>query len=99
MGTGYVGYGVRAGLLGAIAIGLVTPALGGAPRLISAPSAPAAAVLSALVAELAAGGAGGAGPAASGRIIVLLTLLALLSGCLQFLYGAVGGGRLIKYIP
>jgi SulP family sulfate permease len=99
IGPGYVGYGVRAGLLGAIAIGLVTPALGGAPRLISAPSAPAAAVLSAFVAELAAGGAGAAGSAAPGRIIVLLTLLGLLSGCLQFLYGAVGGGRLIKYIP
>ena len=99
LGADYVGYGVRAGLLGAIAIGLVTPALGGAPRLISAPCAPAAAVLSALVAELAAGGPGAAGPAAPERIVVLLTLVALLSGCLQFLYGAVGGGRLIKYIP
>ena len=99
LGADYVGYGVRAGLLGAIAIGLVTPALGGAPRLISAPCAPAAAVLSALVAELAAGGTGLAGPAAAARIVMLLTLVALLSGCLQFVYGAVGGGRLIKYIP
>ena len=99
LGADYVGYGVRAGLLGAIAIGLVTPALGGAPRLISAPCAPAAAVLSALVAELAAGGPGTAGSVAPGRIVILLTLVALLSGCLQFLYGAVGGGRLIKYIP
>jgi SulP family sulfate permease len=99
LGADYVGYGVRAGILGAIAIGLVTPALGGAPRLISAPCAPAAAVLSALVAELAAGGPGAVGPVAPGRIVVLLTLVALLSGCLQFLYGAVGGGRLIKYIP
>jgi len=62
LGADYVGFGVRAGLLGAIAIGLVTSALGGAPRLISAPCAPAAAVLSALVAELATGGPGASGP-------------------------------------
>jgi len=99
LGADYVGYGVRAGILGAIVIGLVTPALGGAPRLISAPCAPAAAVLSALVAELAAGGPGTAGPVAPGQIVVLLTLVALLSGCLQLFYGSVGGGRLIKYIP
>jgi SulP family sulfate permease len=99
LGADYIGYGVRAGLLGAIAIGLVAPALGGAPRLISAPCAPAAAVLSAFVAQLAAGGPGAAGPVAPGRIIMLLTLVALLAGGLQLLYGAVGGGRLIKYIP
>jgi SulP family sulfate permease len=99
LGPDYVGYGVRAGILGAIAIGLVTPAIGGAPRLISAPSAPAAAVLSTLVAELAAGGPGAAGRLAPERIVVLITLIALLSSCLQILYGAVGGGRLIKYIP
>jgi SulP family sulfate permease len=99
LGADYVGFGVRAGLLGAIAIGLVTSALGGAPRLISAPCAPAAAVLSALVAELATGGPGASGPVSPGRIVVLLTLVALLAGCLQALYGAVGGGRLIKYIP
>jgi SulP family sulfate permease len=99
LGADYVGYGVRAGLLGAIAIGLLTPTLGGAPRLISAPCAPAAAVLSALVVQLAGVGPGTAGSAAPGRIIVLLALVALLSGCLQFLYGVVGGGRLIKYIP
>ncbi len=97
LGTDYIGLGVRTGLLGAIALGLVAAALGGAPRLISTPSAPAAAVLAALVAGLLAGGAGG--PVAPERIVVLLTLVALLSGCLQFLYGLLGGGRLIKYIP
>ncbi len=99
LGADYVGYGVRAGLLGAIAIGLLAPALGGAPRLISAPCAPAAAVLSALVVQLAGVGPGSAGSAAPGRVVILLTLVALLSGCLQFIYGVVGGGRLIKYIP
>jgi SulP family sulfate permease len=99
LGADYVGYGVRAGILGAIAMGLVAPLLGGAPRLISAPCAPAAAVLAALAGELLAGTHGAGGPVAPERIVVLLTLVALLSGALQFLYGAAGGGRLIKYIP
>jgi SulP family sulfate permease len=99
LGTDYIGLGVRAGLLGAIALGLVAAALGGAPRLISTPSAPAAAVLAALVTGLVAGHSGAGNPVTPERILVLLTLVALLSGCLQFLYGLVGGGRLIKYIP
>ncbi len=99
LGANYVGYGVRAGILGAIAIGLTAPLLGGAPRLISAPCAPAAAVLAALVGELMAGAPGTVAPLAPERIVVLLTFVALLSGALQFLYGTIGGGRLIKYIP
>ena len=93
LGAQYVGRGARAGILGAIAIGIVAPMLGGAPRLISAPCAPAAAVVSALAASLLAGGASPA------HIVVLLLLMATMSGALQLLYGALGGGRLIKYIP
>jgi SulP family sulfate permease len=99
LGTDYIGLGVRTGILGAIALGLVAAAFGGAPRLISTPSAPAAAVLAALVTALAADGHGTGSPVAPERIVVLLTLLALLSGCFQVLYGLGGGGRLIKYIP
>ena len=94
LGTDYIGLGVRTGLLGAIVLGLVAAALGGAPRLISTPSAPAAAVLAALVTDLLAGGT-----ATPARVVSLLTLVALLSGGLQILYGLLGGGRLIKYIP
>jgi sulfate permease, SulP family len=99
LGPDFVGQGVRAGILGAIAMGLVVPWLGGAPRLISAPCAPAAAVLAALGAELAAGTRGPGGPVAPDHVVVLMTLVALLSGGLQCLYGVIGGGRLIKYIP
>ncbi len=97
-GADYVSHGVMAGILGATACGLVAPALGGAPRLISSPCAPAAAVLAALAADLLGGGHGGKAisPVA---IILLLTVVALLSSGLQFLYGSIGGGRLIKYIP
>jgi SulP family sulfate permease len=92
LGAGHVGQGAMAGLLGAMALGLVASLAGGTPRLISAPCAPAAAVMAGLVGQLLPG----AGP---GHALVLVTLVGLLSGVLQIIYGAVGGGRLIKYIP
>jgi SulP family sulfate permease len=96
LGTGYVATGALAGILGAVALGIVAPLLGGAPRLISAPCAPAAAVMAALAAGLLAGGRSPLRPEA---VPLLLTLVGLIAGVLQVLYGAVGGGRLIKYIP
>ncbi len=96
LGPAYVGDGIRTGIVGAVVLGLVGTALGGAPRLISCPCAPASAVLASLVGGLLANPGG---PVAPDRIIALLLLLAVLSGGLQLLYGLVGGGRLIKYIP
>ena len=98
LGPEYTGVGVRAGLLGAIVMGLVAVVLGGTPRLISTPSAPTAAVLAALVTALLANGPGG-GPVPPERIVTLVSLTGFLCGCLQLLYGLAGGGRLIKYIP
>ncbi|HNW45261.1 MAG TPA: SulP family inorganic anion transporter [Elusimicrobiales bacterium] len=93
LGPGFAGAGALAGILGTVAMGLLAPALGGAPRLISAPCAPAAAVMAALCVRLAEGGA------SPDSIITSLALVGLFSGILQLLYGALGGGRLIKYIP
>ncbi len=91
LGPGMAGAGALAGMVGAVALGLTAPLFGGTPRLISAPSAPAAAVLAAFVAQQA-----GAGPAAA---VALVSLASLLAGGLQFAFGALGGGRLMKYIP
>ena len=97
LGPEYAGQGALAGILGAAALGMVAPLVGRTGGLISAPCAPAAAVLSALAVELLASTSGnGLGP---GNILPLLALTALLSGGLQILYGAIGGGRLIKFIP
>ena len=85
--------GAVAGILGAIALGLVTPLLGGSTRLITAPCAPAAAVLSALAAGFAQAGVG-AEPA-----LVMLGLIGLLAGAMQIALGLAGIGQLIKYIP
>ncbi len=93
LGDAYLAAGALAGVLGTIAMGITAPVVGGAPRLITAPSAPAAAVMAALCARLAAGGM----PAHS--VIVSLLLVGLLCGAFEALYGALRGGRLIKYIP
>jgi SulP family sulfate permease len=91
----YAGQGAMAGLLGAAALGMVASFFGRTGGLISAPCAPAAAVLTALSAELMTGSAR-LEPAA---IMPLMALTALLAALLQTLYGIVGGGRLIKFIP
>ena len=93
LGPAYAAYGALAGFLGAVAMGLVAASCGGAPRLISTPCAPAAAVMAPLVADLAARMGN------PERVMVLMLLTGLLAGLLQVLYGLLGGGRLIKYIP
>ena len=95
LGAGYVGYGAMAGMVGAIALGLAAPILGGAPRLISSPCAPAAAMLAAFATNLA-------NPPLSFQPSTIFTLLALIGLCaalLQLAYGFIKGGRFIKYIP
>lgn len=99
LGVEYVAQGAVAGILGAIALGLLAPIFGGAPRLITAPCAPAAAVMGALAGELIAGVPGISAAVSPAQATLFMTLVGLLSGGLQFLYGSVGGGRLIKYIP
>lgn len=96
VGPGLASQGALAGVVGAVAVGVVASATGGTHGLISAPSAPAAAVMSALAVELNASLGGSADPA---RVLLLMTLAALLSAALQVLYGVLGGGTLIKYIP
>jgi len=96
LGPQFAGLGVRTGIVGAMVLGVVATALGGAPRLISSPCAPAGAVLASFAGGLLAESAA---PVTPERIVALLLLLALLSGGLQMLYGLVGGGKLIKFIP
>ena len=93
LGGSYAAQGALAGILGATALGLLAPALGGTKRLITAPCAPAAAVLSALAIEFAQEGM------APESVLVRLTLICLVCAVLQVLAGIVGIGRLIKYMP
>lgn len=93
VGADQAGLGALAGILGAAALGLVAPALGGTRRLITAPCAPAAAVLSAFAIEAVHNGA------SANTTVLMLSLLALLAGALQVLFGVLRLGRLIKYMP
>lgn len=85
--------GALAGIIGAAVLGTLASLLGGTDRLISAPCAPAAALLSAFAIELVHDRVPG------GNIVLLLLLLGVLAGLFQMLFGFVGIGRLIKYIP
>ncbi|MBF0427664.1 MAG: SLC26A/SulP transporter family protein [Magnetococcales bacterium] len=98
LGSSYLGVGAMAGVIGTVVLGLVAPLVGGAPRLITAPCAPAAAVLSALTVELLAGHHG-QGTVTPEQVLLLLSVVGLLSGLMQVLFGVLGGGKVIKYIP
>jgi len=93
LGGSYAAYGALAGILGATALGLVASSMGGTNRLITAPCAPAAAVLAAFAIESTQSGIGDA------AVVVLLSALGLAAGLLQVIFGSVGLGRLIKYMP
>jgi SulP family sulfate permease len=93
LGASYAAQGALAGILGATALGLIAPALGGTNRLITAPCAPAAAVLSAFAIEFMHGG---------GNIesaLLMVSMLGFLAGLLQIFFGTVRLGQLIKYMP
>jgi sulfate permease, SulP family len=93
LGGSFAAYGALAGILGTTALGLVASLAGGTKRLITAPCAPAAAVLSAFVIQQVALGT------PDTTVLLLLVVLALMTGVLQVVFGFVGLGGLIKYMP
>ncbi len=94
LGPEFSGTAIIAGITGTIFIGLLAAIFGGTPALISAPCAPAAAVLSVFALELSQGGK--VDPL---LIPQVLAVAAFGAGLLQLALGALGGGKLIKFIP
>jgi SulP family sulfate permease len=92
-GAEHAAAGALAGLLGTVALGLVAAACGGTDRLITAPCAPAAAVLAALAIEMSQR------HVEPTSAMLMLAVVGLACGALQVLFGLVGLGRLIKYMP
>lgn len=88
------GAGALAGIVGAAALGITAPLVGRNAGFITAPCAPAAAVVAGFAAHLAA-----RGDLSTDRVLAVLALTALLSALFQVAYGALGMGRLIKFIP
>ncbi|MBI1943277.1 MAG: SLC26A/SulP transporter family protein [Betaproteobacteria bacterium] len=93
LGSSYAAQGAVAGILGATALGIVASAVGGAERLISAPCAPAAAVLAAFALQASQN------EVAPQLVVLMMILMGLAGGALQLLFGAIGIGSLIKYMP
>jgi SulP family sulfate permease len=93
LGGSFAAYGALAGILGTTALGLVASIAGGTKRLITAPCAPAAAVLSAFAIHQIELGT------PDTTVLILLTVLALMCGVLQLIFGTVGLGSLIKFMP
>ncbi|MBL0166205.1 MAG: SLC26A/SulP transporter family protein [Propionivibrio sp.] len=93
LGAAHVAQGALAGILGATALGLIAPALGGTQRLITAPCAPAAAVLAAFALEFMLNGGDFA------TAMLLFSLLGLAAGLLQIVFGTLRLGQLIEYMP
>lgn len=93
LGAEFMAQGALAGMLGAVALGLVAPMLGGTTRLISAPCAPAAAVLVAFALDFIQRGGD------YGVALLLLSLLGIAAGFLQIVFGILGLGQLIVYMP
>ena len=93
LGSSYAAQGAIAGILGTFALGMVASSFGGTRRLITAPCAPATAVMSALAIELTQKGIG------PELALLMLAVVALLCGILEIVFGAIGLGKLIKYMP
>jgi SulP family sulfate permease len=93
LGHEYAAQGAIAGILGATALGIAASVVGGAERLISAPCAPAAAVLAAFALQVSQD------EVAPPFVLLMMILIGLACGFLQVLFGAIGIGRLIKYMP
>lgn len=85
--------GALAGIVGTVVVGFVAAILGGTDRMISAPCAPAAAILTAFTFGLVEQGLD------ARMIMLLLSMLGILTGLMQILFGFIGLGRLISYIP
>ncbi len=93
LGGSYAAQGALAGILGAMALGLIAAVLGGTDRLITAPCAPAAALLAALTMHLSQGGSD------PSSVVLMLMLIGIVAGLIQVGIGLSGIGAIIKYIP
>jgi MFS superfamily sulfate permease-like transporter/CRP-like cAMP-binding protein len=99
LGDQYVSHGIRAGLLGAALVPLAALALGHRGIAIYAPRSMMALLLSTVVLQSIVPASAKGGGWSVGQTLTVLFLLILLSGVFQALFGALGVGTLIKYIP
>lgn len=88
------GLGPSAGLYGAIVISFLAALFGGTQTQISGPTAPMTALSMVIVASITVANNG-----IIERALPLILLVFLLAGLIQILFGVLGFGKNIKYIP
>ncbi|UCH50772.1 MAG: SLC26A/SulP transporter family protein [Chloroflexota bacterium] len=100
LGPDYVAQGALAGLYAFIIAGFLASIFGGTPAQITGPTAPMAVVITAFIARFARDPElADLGVSTAEAILLMVAATILLAGIFQIVLGAVGGGRLIKYIP
>ena len=100
LGEQYLAQGALAGLYGVIVAGILTSLLGGTPGQISVPTAPMSVMVTSIIATLLKDPKVAAlGENQVPVILVLVSMTILMAGLLQIFMGAIGGGKLIKFIP
>lgn len=94
LGPEYTSRGALAGLLGAIYTGFCASLFGGTPAQVTGPTGPMTVVAAAFIADIIA---------IHGMniplIMLFLGLAIFIGGALQVVYGLIGGGRLVKFMP
>ncbi len=100
LGADYIAQGALTGLYGVIVAGILTSIFGGTPGQIAVPTAPMSVMVTSIIAtllkqpEIMALG--------ENQVMIILILVSItifFAGILQLIMGAIGGGKLIKFIP
>ncbi|MFQ5652967.1 MAG: SulP family inorganic anion transporter, partial [bacterium] len=100
LGEAYVAQGALTGLYGVIVAGILTSLFGGTPGQIAVPTAPMSVMVTSIIATLLKEPAIMAlGENQVMVILVLVSLAVLMAALLQLIMAALGGGKLIKFIP
>jgi len=99
LGDQYVAHAILAGLFGATLVPLAAVALGNRGPTIYAPRSILALLLGTVVLQTIVPASARSGGWSVGQTLTVLFLVILLAGVFQALFGALGVGTLIKYIP
>lgn len=100
LGPEYVAEGALAGLYTSIIAGALASLFGGTPSQISGPTVSMTVIMTSVIADLLKNPQIAAlGELREEVLLLLAAVTILLGGVFQIVLGAIGGGRLIKYIP
>ena len=100
LGPEYAAEGALAGLYGVIVGGVLASLFGGTAGQISVPTAPMSVMVTSIIAGLLADERVRAmAPDPTALVLALVALTIAMAGLMQWLLAALGGGRLVKFIP